>query len=225
MKYFEKISKKKKSNKLYNVGIGVGGMTAGTLINPMDPGGILGRKITGRVTKGIKEIKDPKLMQYGLSKAKKMGVKTTVDKGRLPFLGAYFPREKAITISKDLPDFLMHEIGHASTYKKIKAMGKIRMYGAAAAPLAITAAAVTSKDSIVSKVAPYAAGAALTPMLADEAVASIKAIKDLKRAVATKKQLSIARKNLGRGFATYGIAAAGLVGVPALIRKFKKPKK
>lgn len=225
MKYFEKISKKKKSNKLYNIGIGVGGMTGATLINPMEPGGVLGRKVTQRIVKNIKEIKDPKLMQYGLSKAKKMGIETTVAKGRLPQLGMYSPVGKTINISKNLPDYLMHEIGHASTHKKFKSLNMFRTLGLAAAPLAATAAAVTSKDSTVSKVAPYVAGAALTPMLADEAVASIKAVKDLKRANATRKQLNIARKNLGKGFATYGLAAAGMVGVPALIRKFKKPKK
>jgi hypothetical protein len=225
MRYFEKIAKNKKSNKPYNIGIGVGGMAAGTLINPMDPGGIIGRKATDIIVKNIKEMKDPKLMQYGLDKAKKMGVETTIAKGRLPELGAYFPGLKAIKISKNLPDFLMHEVGHASSYKKFKSLSKFRTFGIAAAPLAITATAVTRKDSIVSKVAPYAAGAALTPMLADEAVASVKAMKDLKRATATKKQLSIARKNLGKGFASYALGAAGLVGVPALIRKFKKPKK
>jgi hypothetical protein len=227
MKYFEKISKeeKKKTHKLRNVGVGVAGLAASGFTNPMDPSGVPARKVTSRIVKNVEEIDSKKLMDYGLEKSKKLGIETTVAKGRIPQLGDFHPGEKKINISKNMPDFLMHEVGHASIHSKIKNLGKIRAVGMGVAPVAALATAFTDKDSTVSKVAPYAAGAAVAPTLLDEGVASVKAVKDLKRAGATRKQLNIARKNLGKGFATYGAAAASLVAVPALIRKFKKSNK
>lgn len=224
MKYFEKTSKEK-SHKARNVAVGTAGIFAAALSNPDELiyGAPIRSLMQKTVAKDIKNIKSKKLMDYGLSKAKKEGFSTTVYKRRLPMLGTY--SAGFISTSKDMPDVLLHEVGHGATYKKFKSLPKIRGIGKVIAPIASIGAAFGEKDSLISKAAPYIAGAAITPTLIDEGAASVKAIKDLKKAKATKAQLSIARKNLGKAFATYGIAAAGLTAIPMLIRKFKKTNK
>jgi len=222
MKYFEKTSKeKKKSYKGRNILVGAGGVTIAALANPEEQIGVIPRKMSAKIMKSTKEIKDPRLMEAALKKAKELKVKVDIRKKFAP-IGVYEADSRLVIVGKNRPATLFHELGHSVNFKKFQSLPKLRVGGLKVAPLATLAAAVSKKDSTISKVAPYAAAAAIAPTLADEATASIRAIKDLKKVKATKTQLSLARKNLGKGFATYAIPMAAMVAVPALIRKFKK---
>ena len=90
--------------------------------------------------------------------------------------------------------------------------------------MGIGLAAGADKDSALAKAAPAVAAAGTVPLFADEAIASISSIRKLKRLGASKELLRTARKNLAKGFGTYGLYAAPMVGLPVLIRGLKTKK-
>jgi len=217
MKYFEKISEKKQeSYTKRNVAVGAAGVMGAGLPNQLTGPALL---------KSMKEIKDPKLYSAAMTKAKQQKIPVT-EISSFAMKGAYNPTLKQIYIEKGQgADVLFHELGHAANYKKFKALPKLRVAGMLIGGMAPLSAAVSKKDSTVSKAAPYVAAAGMAPMLGDEVAASAKSIKNLKKAKATTSQLNIARKNLGKAFTTYGLLAAGAIAAPALIRKFKESNK
>jgi hypothetical protein len=67
------------------------------------------------------------------------------------------------------------------------------------------------------------AAAGVAPMLGEEAMASINAIKSMKRTGFSPQQLSMGKKQLGRAFGTYALGL-GLpaIAAPYIIRKVKQ---
>jgi len=116
--------------------------------------------------------------------------------------------------------FALHELGHASQYKRL---GRFRAPGMMAGTVA-GALAMTSEDK--RKYAPVLVGAGYAPMLADEAIASGKALKHIKKYHPTT--VKPVAKSLVRAFGSYGAMAGGAVlgsaGVAALLSRAKKKK-
>ena len=109
----------------------------------------------------------------------------------------------------------------------------LRTGGLIPAAVAGTAAAVIADpDSKVSKLAPIIPGVPVAAMLADEAGATILGDKGLRRLKslggkplsASKKKAILRgfRKNMLKGFGSYGIIGGGLVATPYLARKAKQ---
>jgi hypothetical protein len=136
-----------------------------------------------------------------------------------------FPPGKNIVVPSSAPAaFHLHELGHAQNYAT--RFGKIlratRNPGMLLAGAAGTVSAVSKKDSDVSKYAPAVAAAGMAPMLADETMASMRAIQSAKKLGITGTELRGLKGNLGKAFTSYGAMTGVLVGTPMLIRKLKK---
>lgn len=124
------------------------------------------------------------------------------------------------------PHFTAHEFGHAmfgnSTLGKLTHMARTpTAYAGGLA--ALTAATATDPDSTASKLSPLMAAAGVAPILGEEAMASINAIKAMKRTGFSPQQLSMGKKQLGRAFGTYALGL-GLpsIAAPYIIRKVKQ---
>jgi hypothetical protein len=124
------------------------------------------------------------------------------------------------------PHVSAHEFGHAmfgnSTLGKLTHM--VRMPAAYAGGFAaLTAATATDPDSTASKLSPLMAAAGVAPYLGEEAMASINAIKSMKRTGFSPQQLSVAKKQFGRAFGTYGLGLGlPVIAAPYIIRKVKQ---
>ena len=129
--------------------------------------------------------------------------------------------------SKAGPHFAAHEFGHAlfggSGVGKLTRA--VRLPGFMLGNIAgATTATIADPDSTASKLSPLMSAAGMAPMLGEEAMASINAIKSMRRTgVFSPAQMSLAKKQLGRAFGTYGLSL-GLpaIAAPYLIRKFKQ---
>ena len=124
------------------------------------------------------------------------------------------------------PHFSAHEFGHAlfgnSTIGKLTHAARVP---AALAGIAggMTAASVADPDSTTSKLSPLMAAGGVAPILGEEAMASINAIRSMKRTGFSPQQLSMAKKQLGKAFGTYGmVLGLPAIAAPYLIRKFKQ---
>lgn len=142
------------------------------------------------------------------------------------------------------PELLAHEYGHAKFSRR--APGRIIQqarlanvsptfgakfglplgYGSVALG---TGAALTSilsdPDSRMSKAAPWIAAAAMTPMLADEAAATINGYRGLRAIGAPRPLLQSYVKRMGLAYGTYASMAAIPVGAALLARHMKKKSK
>ena len=124
------------------------------------------------------------------------------------------------------PHFTAHEFGHAmfgnSTLGKLTHMARTPV-AYAGGLAALTAATATDPDSTASKLSPLMAAAGVAPILGEEAMASINAIKSMKRTGFSPQQLSMGKKQLGRAFGTYALGL-GLpaIAAPYIIRKVKQ---
>ena len=132
--------------------------------------------------------------------------------------------------SADSAEVIAHELGHLKTYKSI-GLGQalLRGIGPVGASLAGTAVLMSDPDSKTSKYAPAVAGAGYLPTIAEEAVASTHAVKNLRELGLSSKNMLKAKKSLfGFALPTY-ILGAGLSALaPYLItqqrKKFKHDK-
>lgn len=118
-------------------------------------------------------------------------------------------------------EFMAHELGHAAQNKsKLWRHANItgRKYGPLAGMLAGGAMiGYGDEGSVATRAAPFVTAAGFMPMLADEAAASIRGIRGLKRMGVSGKQLNKARINMLKAFGTYGaMAAAGTLPIAAL---------
>jgi hypothetical protein len=125
------------------------------------------------------------------------------------------------------PHFTAHEFGHAmfgnSTIGKLT--HALRAPAAYAGGIAgMTSATMADPDSTASKLSPLMGAAGVAPILGEEAMASINAIKSMKRTgLFSPQQMSLAKRQLGKGFGTYALGM-GLpaIAAPYLIRKVKQ---
>jgi len=225
---FEKLAKEKNKHHSRNLAVGTAGVIGAEMLNPTSP--IYGAPIRKVVYSPIiKSIKDhptsvaEKLTPAIEAEASKRKV-TLRTFNRHPQGGLYQKALRTAEISKKLPEFAFHELGHAKLHDKLPMLMKTRGIGQGVASLTALGTAVSDKDSNFSKAMPYVAAAGVTPMLADEAYASRHALRALKKNKASKATIRLARKNMGKAFGTYGLMAAGAVAAPVLIRKFKKGK-
>lgn len=120
---------------------------------------------------------------------------------------------------KHSPEFLAHELGHASfrdparSGRLVRTLIKARGLGPLAGIIGGGAMLAQDPDSAAAKLAPAAVAAGYAPMLADEAGASLKGVRTLK---SMGKYTPAMGKSLGRAFGTYALPAAAATGVMGL---------
>lgn len=122
-----------------------------------------------------------------------------------------------------------HELGHAKFQqgRAGRALG-ITGLGRLRGPLAlgaVGAGALADPDSKLSKAAPWLAGAASVPLLAEEAGASINGYRGLKRAGASRKTLARYLGRMAPAYGTYLGAAAVPVAAVMAARHIRKRSK
>lgn len=197
-----------------------------------------------------------KLTNALLEKAKKEGIKVEKGQfnlGGSPQV--YSPKTKTVYMDSrqaQQADILAHELGHAyyDTNKKAGKLGKaghkayLKSGGALSFKVVSPGAAIGTgiasgiykakkeakgeKESKLNKVAPYLVPTAVVaPGLVSEVMASHKGMKFLKKAGASKKDLSASRKNLASAAMTYGTLAAMNAGIGGISKHvaYKKAKK
>jgi hypothetical protein len=120
----------------------------------------------------------------------------------------YEPREHAIHLPhpKVAPEFVAHEIGHASAGKLRRALMALRPTFRLAGTVSPFIAAFADPDSKLSKYAPVLAAVSGVPILTEEAIASIKGYKALGKI----------QKKLPRGSKGALLAAFGTYAIPEL---------
>tara|TARA_B100001123_G_scaffold235179_3_gene263789 strand:- start:6555 stop:7523 length:969 start_codon:yes stop_codon:yes gene_type:complete len=121
-----------------------------------------------------------------------------------------------------------HELGHASLRrnKVLSAIAKGRAPGALLASAAGIQAAFGDPDSSLSKKTPYIQAAGFAPMAIDEAGATYKGLKALKKTKALNPaQYRAARALLLRAGGTYAAAVGGAMGASALTLKARRALK
>lgn len=136
-------------------------------------------------------------------------------------------------------DVLLHELGHSDVHagpsRALRALGPLRALGqvgglgfAGLAPLAYFTEMEEGRRDKLMDWASIAGGTGGTPMLIDEALASIKALKHLDTAGRTGRLFgpvsrlavarSLMRKRLLAAFGTYGLTTAGAVAAPQVAK-------
>jgi hypothetical protein len=90
---------------------------------------------------------------------------------------------------------------------------------------AVLTSILADPDSRVSKAAPWIAAAALTPMLVDEAAATINGYRGLKAIGAPRPLLQNYLRRNALAYGTYATVAGGAVGAALLARHLKKKSK
>lgn len=115
----------------------------------------------------------------------------------------------------------LHELGHAVDYRRF---GNLKGIARLAGPLAGSVGAVALlKDEDKRKYAPLAAAAGFAPTLRDEAVASHKALKFMKK-TESAKTFSKSRKLLTKMFGTYALLPATAAAGAVIAGKYMKSK-
>jgi hypothetical protein len=139
-----------------------------------------------------------------------------------------FLRGTANATLKHSPEFLAHELGHASlrdpsrTGALLRGVIRTRGIGPLAGIVGGSAMAAQDPESTTAKLAPVATGLGSAPMLLDEGLASyrgLKAIKDLGKH--SPEVLAKMRGNLMKAFGAYGAMAAGTTGAMLAINKLR----
>jgi len=161
---------------------------------------------------------------------------------RPTWLGGAKPKGTILTsatTSGKLPlDVLLHELGHSDVHagpsRALRALGPLRMLGqvgglgfAGLAPLAYFTEMEDGQRDKLMDWASIAGGTGGTPVLIDEALASIKALKHFDTLGRTGRlgpasRLAVARglmrKRLLAAFGTYGLSTAGAVAAPQVAK-------
>ena len=123
-------------------------------------------------------------------------------------------REGGVLGPASSPELMAHELGHAGPHGH-RVLGKLLRFRNLAIPVAGLAAAGMAglpedDNSNLVKAAPFVAGAGMLPMLGDEAQASIRGMRALRRTGRYAPEImSKMRGNLWKAFGTYGALAAG----------------
>lgn len=175
------------------------------------------------------------------------GIDLRVEKGmssqyRPGWLGGVKPKGSIVTsptASGKLPlDVLLHELGHSDVHagpsRALRALGPARLLGqvgglgfAGLAPLAYFADMEESKRDKLMDWASIAGGAGSVPMLADEMLASLKALRHFDTLGRTGRLGPVGRLDVARGLmrsrllaalGTYGLTAAGAVAAPQVAK-------
>lgn len=134
----------------------------------------------------------------------------------------YNPITRSIWTGANANPFLgLHEAGHAKTWSRLPS-------GAAIAPRVLFALGglggvgmAFSGNEKAEKLAPWVAAGTSVPVLADEAIASGRALKEMARLYGWKKALRVSKIGLP-AFMTYLLAAGGGVGAAAAISAIRK---
>lgn len=126
-----------------------------------------------------------------------------------------------------------HELGHANLHQRFGNLVTVPSMisrviqanprlGTAVAGSGALAGAIADEDSRLGDAAQYVGAAAMAPMLADEAYASIKGYGALKKYLKTAAERRAARRHLLKAFGTYGAAASPIIVAPIAARQIKK---
>jgi hypothetical protein len=237
------------------VGAGLGVNTAASL-KVIDLEGLSNGAIKmPKLLKPDKIQENEKLTDALIERAKKDGLK--IEKGPYDLGGspqAYLDKTVYIdSRQSQQADSLAHELGHAhydanekaskvgkAAHKAYFKLGGTNKLFLKVSPATAIGAGVASgihkakkeakgeKEGKLSKVAPYLAPTAIAaPALVSEAMASHKGMKLLKKAGASKKDISASRRNLAAAALTYGTMAAMNAGIGGISKHiaYKKAKK
>lgn len=181
-----------------------------------------------RVPKGFKNAvylpkKSARALHRSLNTAVLQPMKQRPLSGRRGVVLAHSPRSFAA----------VHELGHAkyNQGRLGRAVGATGTAGRAlrsASPAlglaGIGASALADPDSTVSKAAPWLAGAAAVPLLAEEAGASINGLRGLRKAGASRATQARYLARMGPAYASYLGAAAIPVGAALIARRVRRGK-
>lgn len=237
------------------VGTGLGVNTVAGL-KMMDLEGISNGTIKmPKILKPNKLQENEKLTSALLEEAKKGGIKIEKGPYNLGGSGQAYLNKTVYMDSRQAQqaDMLAHELGHAhydvsekagkvgkaahKAYLKSGGTNKLFMKVSPATAISVGVAsgihkakkeAKGEKEGKLSKVAPYLAPTAVVaPGLVSEVMASHKGMKFLKKAGASKKDLSASRGNLATAALTYGTLTAMNAGIGGISKHiaYKKAKK
>ena len=124
------------------------------------------------------------------------------------------------------PHITAHEFGHQAFRGSGvgKLTNKVRFPASLVGNIAgLTTATAADPDSTASKLSPLMSAAGIAPIIGDEAMASINAIKAMKRTGFSPQQLSLGKKQLAKAFGTYALGLAlPSIATPYIIRKVKQ---
>jgi hypothetical protein len=120
-----------------------------------------------------------------------------------------------------------HELGHAAVgATRLGRVGRFLRFplGIGGGIGGMIAASKADPESATAKyVAPALAAASVAPVLGEEAAASIKAVRGMRRAGFGQPAISAAKRQLAKAFGTYGLAfGAPVVASPFIIRAVRK---